>query len=101
MSNARTTSILPTPNGSNASISVTAAEWADTARAQADTLRETVGAVAHDGREALQTAAHSVEKTAKSAQDSALATVRRNPGMAVAGAVGLGVLVGFALARRG
>ncbi|WP_415922107.1 DUF883 family protein [Tateyamaria sp. SN6-1] len=77
-----------------------ASEWADTARQQAETLRDTVGSAAKDGREVLHSAAHDLEAKAKHAQDTALSTVRRNPGLAVAGAVGFGVLLGLALGRR-
>ena len=100
MSNAQTTSTAPTSNGPDSAIGAKASDWADAAREQAETLRETVGEAAKEGREALQSAAHGIEAKAKKAQDSALETVRRNPGLAVAGAVGFGVLLGMALSRR-
>jgi len=100
MSNAQNTSTVPTSNGSDSSIGATASEWADAAREQAETLRETVGVAAKEGRDVLQSAAHDLETKAKHAHNTALSTVRRNPGLAVAGAVGFGVLLGMALSRR-
>jgi ElaB/YqjD/DUF883 family membrane-anchored ribosome-binding protein len=73
---------------------------ADAAREQVETLRDTVGRVAQDGSEALASTAKEVGAQAKGAQDAATDAVRRNPGLAIAGAVGVGVLLGLALSRR-
>lgn len=103
MSSTQTASSAPKPNGADSALSdvrETAETLANAARAQAETLRQTVGRAAQDGSDAVVTTAKDIGVQAKTAQDAATDAVRRNPGMAVAGALGIGVLLGLALARR-
>ncbi|MCC1493875.1 YqjD family protein [Cognatishimia sp. F0-27] len=72
----------------------------DAARQQTETLRASVKDTWEDGSEQLSAAA---SQTANHMRDNAqMATdlVRRNPGLAMVGALGLGVLVGLAVSRR-
>jgi len=77
-----------------------AMDVAEETRHQAKTLRDTVGAAAHDTASHMQDAGAQLKTQVQAAGDTATDAVRRNPGLAVAGAVGVGVLLGLALSRR-
>ncbi|WP_299629306.1 hypothetical protein [uncultured Tateyamaria sp.] len=76
-------------------------DLADKARSEADVLQETIKDVAWNSAQQVQDTAERVQEHAQTAGKQAADAVRRNPGLAVAGALGIGVLLGLAVARRG
>ncbi|MFP7673855.1 hypothetical protein ACG74X_10940 [Marivita sp. S0852] len=70
-----------------------AEEAVETAR---KSVERTVATARDEGEKALSEA----QDTFMSAQDSAMSAVRRNPGLALLGAVGVGVLLGMAMRGR-
>lgn len=73
-----------------------AVETTDAARHQTDVLRETI----EDGTKAARDQIGTLQQSVQSGGTTIAEAVRRNPGLAVGGAVGLGLLVGLALNRR-
>ena len=69
------------------------------AQSAAASAREAAGDMASQAQTAGQQAAKTTRTAAKTAHSEFTKAVRDHPGMAVAGAVGLGVLLGFALRR--
>ncbi|SDY35244.1 hypothetical protein [Citreimonas salinaria] len=61
-----------------------------------DRAREQVNA----GRESMQQASQKISETAATATEQGTAFVRENPGLALAGALGIGVLIGLAIRER-
>lgn len=68
---------------------------ADAAQAQTAVLRQTL----EDGTRTAGEGFESVQNSARDLSQSAAATIRQNPVLAVGGALGIGVLVGLALGR--
>lgn len=52
------------------------------------------------GRETVQQASQKISETAATATEQGTAFVRENPGLALAGALGVGVLIGLAMRER-
>ncbi|WP_299374280.1 hypothetical protein [uncultured Tateyamaria sp.] len=103
MSNTTTSSPEAVKNGHDTTLSqakAKVADLADKARNEAEVIQETVKEVAWDSAARVQQTAERVQDHAQSAGAQAADAVRRNPGLAVAGALGLGVLVGLAMARK-
>jgi ElaB/YqjD/DUF883 family membrane-anchored ribosome-binding protein len=68
----------------------------DTKPSVGDRAREQVQA----GRETMQQAGQKVSDTAMTATEQGMSFVRQNPGLALAGAFGVGVLIGLAARER-
>lgn len=77
-----------------------AAEIADVAKDKTQELRETVEKTVEDGARVAEDAVARAQDNVRVASRSASDAVRENPGIAMAGALGIGVLLGLALARR-
>lgn len=63
-------------------------------------LREEVSARVGEAQEAADAARREVGEVARRTSDEGARFVRENPGLALAGAVGFGVLIGLALRGR-
>lgn len=68
----------------------------DRAREMGDRAREQ----AQVGRDTVQQATQKISETAATATEQGTAFVRENPGLALAGALGVGVLIGLAMRER-
>lgn len=77
-----------------------AAEFADMAKEKTQDLRETVEKTMEDGARVAEDAVARAQNNMRVASRGATDAVRENPGLALAGALGFGVLLGLALARR-
>ncbi|WP_299658363.1 hypothetical protein [uncultured Tateyamaria sp.] len=103
MSNTQTPTSDPAKNGFDSTLSraqETASDLADKAREQTELMHETVKTAANEGARQVQDTAHMLQEQASAASVQAADAVRRNPGLAIAGAVGVGVLLGLAMSRR-
>ncbi len=79
----------------SAGLKSTVSDIADVAQAQTAVLRQTL----EDGTRKASGSLEGVQDTARDVGQSAAAAIRQNPGLAVGGALGIGVLVGLALGR--
>ena len=75
-------------------------DLADKAMSEAEVMQETIKDVAWNSAKQVQDTAEQVQTHAQNATEQAAEAVRRNPGLAGAGALGVGVLLGLVLARK-
>ncbi|MEM8824457.1 MAG: hypothetical protein AAGF30_12665 [Pseudomonadota bacterium] len=76
-------------------VSAATTQIADTAREQTAILRDTL----EDGAQAAGEQIQKAEQSARDAGDTIAEAVRRNPTLAVGGALGFGLLLGLAISR--
>lgn len=77
-----------------------ARKTADSASAMADRVKTQVGEGLTQSQDVLQDVATQATDEMRKVSDESARFVRENPGIAVAGAVGVGVLIGMALRAK-
>lgn len=76
------------------------AEIGDEASSKGERVRASVAQGMADAQDAAADKARDVERAIQTSMDSGMNFVRENPGIALAGAVGFGVLIGLGLGTR-